>query len=442
MVRSVLAAFVVPYAVLGARVRRSSSGVSAHAETTLISSVPVLNYHKAKTGQQEWIVLFDEGTKQAALEEFCGKQGHCQQMGHPEAGGVPFVEIRAAEADLGAQFDLAEKSGLKVKFAEPNAMEPLIGIGDVIYAEDEDPVTIANDARRWGVRRVGGDTAPTKGKGVHMYVVDSGVRTTHRDFGGRAITTVDAAGDSLVECRGDRNCAQDTNGHGTHCAAIAGGSTRGIATECYVHAVKIAFDGETTWSKTIAAFDWIAGLGQRPAVVTASIGGSGTWNSVQVASDALVMAGITVLTSAGNHGDDACGYTPANVPSVISVGATTPADRPAGFSNFGSCVDIWAPGQGIWAASHSSDRGEMSRGGTSMACPAVAGAVAILLEENPSMNPAQLRQTLVDRALVDFIPQMKADDDSNLMAWVGTGEVPPQGSLEPCRRRRRILCFD
>jgi subtilisin family serine protease len=434
----VVAALLGDLSVSAARVKRTGESASAK----MIAGIPIVNYHKslqakassrAASIEEDWIVMMKAGATSEEIHAICGRAGAaCKMVGNPTEGGVPFLEIRGTEAGVETILQGTDSA----IFLEPDTPERILDLDVPI-----DEVSASAAAGSWNVLRVGRETAATTGQGVHVYVVDSGVRTTHEDFGGRAIPTLDMTVGNGKECGGDPTCATDSIGHGTHCAGTVGGNTYGLATGAKVHAMKISFDGIGIWSKTVGAFDWIAAKGEKPAVVSASVGGEGDAPSLTAAVDALIKAGVTVITSAGNSQNDACGYTPANIASVMSVGATSVLDTKAYFSNFGKCVDIWAPGMQIDSCSHSSDTGKAKKQGTSMACPLVAAGAALLLEANPSLSPAQTRTALVDKALDGWVEDL-GSDDTNKLLWIGTGTPPPPGSLEPCRRRRRVLCYD
>lgn len=155
------------------------------------------------------------------------------------------------------------------------------------------------------------------GRGTHVYVMDTGVRTTHGDFQGRAIPTLEVLGRGPRVCNGDVNCAGDRDGHGTHCAGSVGGFKYGVAKKANIHAVKTLGDdggGVLSWNEI--AFDWVIAHGERPAVASLSLGGPGRVQSMEVAVNAAVRRGIVVVVAAGNQNDNACGYTPAYIPKV------------------------------------------------------------------------------------------------------------------------------
>merc|ERR1719199_916779 len=195
-------------------------------------------------------------------------------------------------------------------------------------------------------------------------------------------------------------CAGDAQGHGTHCAGTAAGETYGVAPAAKVKSVKVLSDrGSGSWSWSYYALDWLASNPTRPAIASMSLGGSGTQQAMRDAVNAAVNSGVVVVVAGGNSNGDACRFSPAFVPSAITVGSTTSRDARSSFSNYGSCTNIWAPGSSIVSASHRSDTGSTSLSGTSMACPHVAGGAALVLEANPSMKASAVLSKLQDDAV-------------------------------------------
>jgi len=288
--------------------------------------------------------------------------------------------------------------------------------------------------------RIGVPEADKTGKGVHVYVCDTGIRVTHDDFGGRAIPALDMTSGSLFECNGSPSCAGDAQGHGTHCAGTVAGRTFGVAPQALVHNVKVLSDsGSGDWSWSYSALDWLATSGERPAVASMSLGGSGTQNAMKVAVDTAVAAGVTVVVAGGNDNSNACGFSPAFVPSAITVGSTTSTDSRSYFSNYGRCTDIWAPGSDITSAAYDSDTGSATMSGTSMACPHVSGASALLLEGNGGMMSADIIAELLDGAVKNAITDLRPGDVNRLL-YVGAGGPPPTPAPVPTPAPPPSLC--
>merc|ERR1719476_1118028 len=228
------------------------------------------------------------------------------------------------------------------------------------------------EPRTWGLNRIGADSRGSTGVGATVFVLDTGVRSSHNEFGGRAASALDMSSGELLECNGDVNCAADGQGHGTHCAGTAAGDTFGVAPGSAVRSVKVLSDqGSGSWSWSFYALDWMARSSTRPAISSMSLGGRGTQQAMAEAVDAAVNSGIVVVVAGGNSNADACGFSPAFVPSAITVGSTDSRDRRSSFSNFGACTDIWAPGSWVTSAGHTCDTCYATFSGTSMACPHV-----------------------------------------------------------------------
>lgn len=432
----------------GARVRRQAEQHAEPEVTKFIQGVPVFNAdmaHGGKSGimsadeleaeEEDWMLLVEPHISDADIVQLCelSKTG-CHTHGHPSAGGVPFLKVRGTESDLS---DMLEGvTGVE-------AIEPDLPMHKLDEAEEESEGRVT--AASWGLSRVGVSQSTQTGKGVNVYILDSGIRTTHNDFGGRALPAIDLSGGSLKTCSGgDSSCARDRDGHGTHCAGTAAGKSYGVAPGARLYAGKVLDDsGSGSWSWAVSALDWIPRKGRRPFVASMSLGSEGKVRSLERAMNSATSAGLTVVVAAGNENDNACGYTPAFVNSAIAVGSTTSRDARSSFSNFGPCVDIWAPGSSIISASVSSDSKSSSLSGTSMACPHVSGASALLLQANSGLSPSQVRQRLLSSAKSGKISGLKSGD-TNKFLWVGGGGSSPSPTPSPSpspspttRRRRR-----
>ncbi|MEY9994366.1 subtilisin family serine protease [Streptomyces sp. V4I8] len=252
----------------------------------------------------------------------------------------------------------------------------------------------------WGLDRIDQANLPldksytwpeSAGSGVTVYVIDTGIRISHKDFGGRASYGWDFVG-------GDRT-ASDGNGHGTHVAGTIAGKQYGVAKNARVVAVRVLDNaGGGTTAQVIAGIDWVTRHARKPAVANVSLGG---YRNAQL--DAAVRnsiaSGVTYTVAAGNDGLPAGLYSPAAVKEAITVGATDKKDARAGFSNFGPVLDLFAPGVAITSASYASDTGRATYSGTSMASPHAAGVAALYLADHPKAWPAQVSKALVAQSV-------------------------------------------
>ena len=247
----------------------------------------------------------------------------------------------------------------------------------------------------WGLDRIDQRDRPlnatytytTLATGVHVYVIDTGIRSTHAEFGGRVSST----GYTAIS---DGNGTNDCNGHGTHVAATAGGATYGVAKGVTLHAVRVLdCSGSGTTSGVIAGVNWVTANHTAPAVANMSLGG-GASTALDDAVRNSVASGVTYAIAAGNSNANACSSSPARVSQALTVGSSTNTDARSSFSNFGTCVDLFAPGSGITSAWYTSNTATMTISGTSMAAPHVAGAAALYLATNPSAPPAPCMRRL------------------------------------------------
>lgn len=389
----------------------------------VIAKVPVLNYDLAYGGGarahdgalENWILVADGAASDEQLSSLCALS-KCLRTGHPSKGGMAYLEIRGTEFDL--EKIISGADGL-IEFVEPDSRV------EMIPDEDGDEASAS-----WGLDRIGASTRGSTGSGTHIFVLDTGILSSHRDFGGRVVPTLDMTGGSMVLCKGDLNCARDSQGHGSHCAGTAAGETFGVAPEAVLHTVKVlGDDGSGSWSWSYDALDFLATSNIRPAVASMSLGGQGTQNAMETAVDTAVSAGVTVVVAGGNSNGDACGFSPAFVPSAITVGSTTSTNRRSSFSNYGSCTDIWAPGSDIVSASHTSDTGSRSLSGTSMACPHVSGAAALILENSPSFSSANIIDEMLAKADRNWIADLKSGD-TNALLFVGA-QGGSEGPIAP-----------
>merc|ERR1719476_237314 len=382
------------------------AGADGLRRGTTTSSIAGVHVHKYREDATEWLVLFKSGTTDAQIEAFC--EGNCKFQGHPDKQGAAFADVVGGRAELEA---MVKKHPQQIELLEPDSMDYMI---PELEDDEAEPA-----AASWGLTRVGTSNRGRTGTGVNIYVQDTGIRYSHQDFGGRAVPAIDLTTGGLKVCGSDTSCALDRQGHGTHCAGTAGGSTFGVASTASLHAVKTLSDqgsGARSWQ--MAAIDWVTANGARPAVISMSLGGRGADPSYTVSIGAATDAGVVVVVAAGNSNSDACNFSPAFAAAAITVGSTTSTDARSSFSNYGSCVEIWAPGSSIRSASVSSDTGSRSLSGTSMACPHVSGAAALILAADPSKAPAKVLQTMYDNGIEHIISGLKSSDTNSLL-YVG-----------------------
>lgn len=325
------------------------------------------------------------------------------------------AEARAgilAEAAEAATVDLAARHGGRVNRLYKHALQGFVMDGDervvarmlkdprVAFIEEDGYVSIdaTQTGATWGLDRSDQRALPRDGNyiydytgaGVRAYIIDTGVLRTHSQFGGRTQAGYSAINDG----RGSTDC----NGHGTHVAGTVGGSTYGIAKGVTIVPVRVlGCNGSGTNSGVIAGIDWVRTNHVKPAVANMSLGG-GASSAVDTAVNNLNNAGVTVVVAAGNDNANACNYSPARASGAYTVGSTTSSDARSSFSNYGSCVDIFAPGSSITSAWYTSTSATNTISGTSMAAPHVAGAAALYLQRSPSASPATVKSWLTNNA--------------------------------------------
>jgi len=408
----------------------------------------------------------------------------CTLKGRPHEGGIPFVALAATEAELEAILDRFEDTPSnkfpEVEFVEADMqlaaipqsetpaeaeapLGPLPDVGrrrrglswgldriDSLYTLDgaymvprsgghqviEEPIPILTADRVKSGTKCPPGTVPVSNEEceypglnvtAHVYVLDSGVRTTHRDFEGRAKPTLDLSGGCLHQCSdNDVSCAADKTGHGTHVAAVVGGRRYGVAKSAMLHAVKVLSDDGTGWlSWTISALDWVSRKGLAPKVAVLNAETTGTSKSLQRAVDFANLVGRTaVVVGAGVTGGNTCSNLPANIVTTllggkigagtIAVGATTQGDRLAQYSGKGSCVDYLAPGDAIATASHSDDHSEVLVSGVPLASAHVAGTAALYFASEQAIDPEHFERLLTLTIMYDYEIDFAGEDISGM----------------------------
>lgn len=269
----------------------------------------------------------------------------------------------------------------------------------------------------WGIDRIDQRALPLSnsfsytntGAGVNAYIVDTGIRITHTQFGGRASIGTDTVGDGQN--------GNDCNGHGTHVAGTVGGSTYGVAKGVNLIAVRVLnCSGSGTTSGVIAGVDWVTSHHQagQPAVANMSLGG-GASTSLDNSVKNAITDGVTFAVSAGNNGIDACRQSPARVATALTVGATDNTDTRPSWSNFGSCLDLFAPGVSITSSVNTSDTATAVYSGTSMASPHVAGVAALYLQSNPGASPATVSSALTSNATTNVVKNLGKRSPNRLL---------------------------
>jgi subtilisin family serine protease len=381
--------------VAGGAVAAAAVGLAVGAATPAAAEpgVTILGADSATAVEGSYIVVYEDGTAASSVAATLGGQvTHLYQALNGFAASISEQQAEQLAAD-------------------PN----------VSFVQQNQTVRIT-DVASWGIDRVdqrdlpldGSYTATTTASNVHAYIVDTGLDLDHPDFGGRATSGFDAI---------DGDTAEDCHGHGTHVGGTVGGTAHGLAKEVSLVGVRVLdCNGSGTTAQVVAGIDWVTANAVKPAVANMSLGG-GVDPALDEAVQRSIASGVTYAIASGNSNDDACDYSPARVPEAITVNASTDADARASFSNYGTCTDIYAPGQDITSAWL--DGGTNTISGTSMATPHVAGAAALYLADHPDAAPAAVRDALVGAGTPDKVTD-PGTGSPNVLLYTGTGGTDPE----------------
>lgn len=320
------------------------------------------------------------------------------------------------------------------------AQAELLSLNPLVRAIEQDRLVRATATQTnatWGLDRVDQRAMPLDqtfaypdgaGGGVHVYVIDSGINPEHQEFAGRIGESRNFSGSALVLGGGDPEAWQDCNGHGTHVASTAVGTTWGVAKQAVVHAVRVLDClGSGSGTSVLSGMEWVANNAIQPAVANLSLATvSGRSQAQEDAVRAMFESGTLPIVAAGNDSADACNTSPAAEPSAVTVAASDSNDAQSSFSNHGVCVDTYAPGSDILAADYNSNTAASSKSGTSMASPHVAGVAAVLLSQQPDLDPTALTQALLEGATVGAISNPSVGTPNRLVYLdPNSASVPP-----------------
>jgi subtilisin family serine protease len=349
----------------------------------------------------------------------------------PDADEAVAERVKDKAKSNGGSVEHAYRTAIKGFSAKLNkkALDAVRADPSVAFVEADQVFTIdtTQTGATWGLDRIdqrplplnGTYTYTPTGQGVTAYIIDTGVRTTHTQFGGRAVSGFDAV---------DGGAADDCNGHGTHVAGTVGGATYGVAKAVRIVAVRVLdCSGSGTTAGVVAGIDYVTSTHQagQPATANMSLGG-GVSTALDQAVRNSIADGVTYALAGGNDNANACNTSPARVTEAITVGATTSTDARASYSNYGTCLDVFAPGSSITSSWSTSDTATNTISGTSMATPHVTGVAALALQGTPAASPAQIRDTIANSATTGVVTNPGSGSPNRLLyALLGAPAPPP-----------------
>jgi aqualysin 1 len=369
---------------------------------------PVIGLNAPSAIDGRYIVVFDKEVSATAARE-------------------ARVDVRELDAKILHRYDDV-LDGFSARLSD-RAVGALRKNPDVAYIEADSRVT-ASDTQSpatWGLDRIDQRNLPLSnsytynatGTGVTAYIIDTGIRFSHSQFGGRAVSGYDAV---------DGGSADDCNGHGTHVAGTVGGSIHGVAKNVRLVGVRVLnCQGNGTNSGVIAGVDWVTGnhTAGQPAVANMSLGG-GANTALDNAVNNSINDGVSYAVAAGNDSTNACNSSPARVGAAITVGSSTSSDARSSFSNYGTCLDLFAPGSSITSTWHTSNTATNTISGTSMASPHAAGVAALYLQGSPTASPATVRNAIVNSATTGVLSGIGSGSPNRLLySLFGTAPPPP-----------------
>jgi subtilisin family serine protease len=352
------------------------------------------------------------------------------------AVGAPLVAEELASLHAGTVLHTYEHAfkGFAVKMSEAAALR-MINDPRVAFIEEDSQVqaVATQTSAPWGLDRVDQPALPLNGSyvynvtgaGVNAYIIDSGIRATHTDFGGRVVSAFTYINDG----RGTSDC----NGHGTHVAGVVGGATHGLAKSVRLHAVRVLdCAGQATISAVAAGVDWVTANHVKPAVANLSIVAAAS-SVIDTAVTNSINAGVTYVVAAGNNNADACTISPARVAGAITVAATNNTDQRWASSNFGTCVDLFAPGVDITSAWYTGDTATNLMFGTSLSTAHVTGAAALYLQTNTTATPATVASMLTTRVTANVVGTPGTGSPNKLLytRWIGDTVAPTTAITAP-----------